>query len=250
MSSFIVMKSKFLISFLIILELILSPSAASAYVQVLGEKDSAGQATTEVDVNVGTVEEIGKNKLEIRGKGKKIEILTDKNTRVIEKPSGKRIDFEKIKKEDRIATFATPSAQASKSAHIVLVKPKREGTEGAKPETRRRAIYGLVREINGNILVISHPLKDKARYKVGVVDGTVIKIKDIVSPTIADIHVGDRVAAVGEIVGDVLFVKRVHVIPGKAIGLLERVATRSATTSPSPTAIPSVTPVTSPVPTP
>ena len=216
-----------------------SPGAVSAYVQVLGEKDASGQVKREgkpFDVNVGSVESSKPDKLEITNRGKKIEVHTEKNLKIIETPSGKRIAPGQIKKDDRVATFGAPN-DASKSAHLILVKPK-HATDSAKPETRRRAVYGLVREIKGNILVISHPLKDDPRYKVAVVDSTLIKKKGVANPTIADIKVGDRVSAVGNWTADLLMAKKVHVIPGHAFGLLQKVATGSA----SPTATPSATP--------
>lgn len=230
------MKSKILISGLITLSIIIVPTSVSAYVQVLGDKDSASEQGKRVDVNIGTVKDVKPGKIEIENKGKKLEIFTDKNTRILEKRHGKPTTPGLLKVDDRVAIFGTPSA-ASKSAHLLLVKPKKDAT-GSAELARRRAVYGLVREINGNILVISHPLKDDPRYKVGVIDTTVIKKKGIANPTISDIKVGDRVSAVGNWTADLLMAKKVHVIPGHAFGLLQKVATGSATPSATPSASP------------
>jgi len=235
---------KLLIAVLITLSIIIAPTSALAYVQVLGKKDLPPGQEKKIDVNVGRVEKNNSGKLEINNKGKKVEINTNTDSTIFEKPSGKRIAPGQIKKDDEVATFKKPN-DATGSAHLILVKPKKEGTEGAKPETRRRAVYGLVRSVSGNMLVISHPLKDNPRYQVDV-GGALIRIKGIASPTAADIKVGDRVSAVGVWSGDVLAAKMVHVIPGRAIGLLEKVATGSASPTATPSATPTATPSASP----
>ncbi|OGD92366.1 hypothetical protein A2697_02670 [Candidatus Curtissbacteria bacterium RIFCSPHIGHO2_01_FULL_41_44] len=239
------MKDKVFAIVLITLTVLITPSIALAYTQVLGVKDTASGQTKkhEVDVDVGRVNDVKPGKVEIEHKGKKIEVKTGQGTSIIEKPSGKKLTPFQLKKDDRIATFANPNATGS--ANLILVKPK-SATESAKPETRRRAVYGLVREINGNILVVSHPIKDNPRYNVEVVEGTIIKIKGLEAATIGNIKAGDRVTAVGNWSGDNLIAKKVHVIGGRAIGLLERIATGSATPSaslsPSPFSSPEISP--------
>lgn len=228
-----------IIPFLMILAVIIAPTAILAYPQVLGKKEGFN-----VDVNVGKVENVKPPRVEFRSQGRTIEIEATKSTRIIEKPSGKKITPAQIKKNDHIATFANPNATSS--ANLILVKPATGSAEVR--ETRRRAVYGLVREINGNILVVSQPTRDNPRYNVEVVEGTVIKIKGLAAATIGNIKVGDRVAAVGKWSGDNLVAKRVHVIPGRAIGLLERIATGSATPSASLTPSPSSSPEISPTP--
>ena len=244
------MTSKFLISVLITLSIIIAPTSALAYVQVLGTKDGAPgqakknekQAGVEVDVNVGRVEQIKDGLLSIKSQDKKFEILTDVNTKVIEKPKGQAAAPGILKKNDRVAIFATPSAEASRGAHLLLFKP---ATASAQPETRRRAVYGLVRQKNGSQIVVSHPLKDSSRFTIEAALAK-IKVKGIDAASAFDINVGDRVAAVGVWSGDVLIAKIVHVIPGKATGLLEKVATGSASPTATPSATPTATPSASP----
>ena len=232
------MKKRLIPTILIISASLLFPSVIFAYPQVLGKKDARGQIKKqEVDVTVGTVEEVGPNKIGVKTKqGQKVEIGTDNNTKFLEKPSGRKLVPGQIKKADMVATVATASAQATISAKLVLV---RSATDSAVLK-KRRAVYGLVRSISGNILVVSHPIRDNPRYTIQVVETTSVKIKGFAQATIGDVRVGDRMAAVGNWQDEVLVAKRVHVIPGKAIGLLERVGTRSAT--PSATATPSASP--------
>ena len=231
------MRNKFPLLFLLIPLLLLAfPNIVLAYTQVLGVKDARGQVKKqEVDVTVGTVDRVLPNKIGILTReGKKVEVNTNNQTKFLEKPSGKKLGPELLKKDDKVATFATGSAQATVFAKLVLVKP---ATDSAVLK-KRRAVYGLVRSINGNRLVVSHPIRDDPRYTIEVVDATFIKVKGIEGATIEAIRVGDRIAAVGIWQDEILVVKRVHVIPGKAIGLLERIGTRSATPSATDSATP------------
>lgn len=210
-----------------------------------------GQAKKQaIEAVVGRIKDVKPGKIEVNSQGKVIEINTGKNPPIVEKPSGKKLNPAQLKKNDQIATIATSGAVASTSPRFVLIKP---ATAAASTRPMRRAVYGLVREITGNILTVSHPIKDNPRYKVQAIDTTVIKIKGLASPTVANIKVGDRVAAVGNWSDDILIAKRIHVIPGKAIGLFKKIGTPSATISaiPSPTSTPSATatPSASPEPT-
>jgi hypothetical protein len=247
------MTTKFFISSLTIAtSLVILPGVVLAYQQVLGKQEAPGQIKKqEVEVAVGRVENVKPGKIEVMSRGKKIEVNTATGTAIIEKPSGKPLNLGQLKKNDQIATIATPSATATISARLVLVRPATgSATISATLKPARRAVYGLVREINGNILTVSHPLKDNPRYKVQVIDTTLIKIKGLAAPTLADIKVGDRVAAVGNWSNDILVAKRVHVIPGKAVGLFERISTKSATPSATATPTATLTPTATPTPTP
>jgi len=241
------MRKLFSLITLLILIFLITPSIAQAVEQVLGKEDAPGQIKKQetADVNVGTVEEVKPGKVKIKTKGKNAEIETDENTEIIEKPSGKKLAPGQIKKNDKIATFKK-DAQATGSADLVLVKP---ATESAKFK-KRRGIYGLVRNINGTSIVISHPIKDDPRYTIQVTENTFIKIKGVEGATIADISLNDRLTAVGNWDGDVLVVKRIHIIPGKATGLFDKIATDSASPAGTPSATPTATPSASPVVTP
>ena len=163
----------------------------------------------------------------------------DKNTKIVEKPSGKKINQGQLKKDAQIATFEKKKDQATSSADLVIVN---QATPSASLQHKRRAVYGLVRNITGNNIIVSHPIKDNPRYTLKVTESTYIKIKGLANATISDIKIGDRITGVGNWDGDILFVKKIHVIPGKAIGLMQKVATGSA----SPTATPSAAPTTQP----
>lgn len=236
-------KNKFILSLLVgIFVLSIFPSMISAYSQILGKKDAPGQQKKqETDINVGTVDRVSPGKVKIKTHGKSVEVTTNKNTKIIDKPSGKVLSPGQIKKNDKIATF---SSEATGSADLILVK---SASPSASLQKKRRAVYGLVRSIDGNNIVVSHPIKDNPRYTIQVTGNTFIKIKGLVSATIADINLNDRLTAVGNWDGDVLVVKRIHVIPGRAIGLFEKIATESATPSATASATPSGTPSASPL---
>ena len=238
------MKKKFYTYFLTVAFLFLiSPTIVFSYPQILGKNDAPGQQKKqEVDVNVGTVEEVGPGKVKVKAHGMSTEVITDKKTTILEKPSGKKLNQGQINKDDKIATF-NKKFEATNSADLILVKP---ASPSASLQKKRKAVYGLVRSINGNNIVVSHPIKDDPRYTIQVTANTYIKIKGITSATIADIKLGDRLAAVGNWDGDVLVVKRIHVIPGKAIGLMQKIATESAFPSATPSATPIATPSASP----
>jgi hypothetical protein len=245
------MKSRFVtFSLMFAVSMVFLPAIVLASQQVLGKQEAPGQIKKQVsvEVNVGRIEEVKPGKIEIKSQGKKIEINTATESAIIEKPSGVKLNLGQLKKNDQIAIIATPSVNlASISARLILIKSAtKSATISAALKPTRRAIYGLVREINGNILTVSHPIKDNPRYKVQVIGTTIIKMKGLPSPILGDIKVGDRIAAVGDWSGDILVAKKVHVIPGKAIGLFGRLATKSATpsatASPSATATPSATP--------
>lgn len=226
---------------LILISFLFSISLASvfAYGQVLGKKDAKGQIKKQnVEVNVGTVKEVGNDKVKVKTNKKDVEVKTNKNTKIIGKPGNTKLSPGQIKKGDKIATFESKKTEATGTPQLMLVK---HATDSAKVK-KRRAVYGLVREIGADTLVVSHPIKDNPRYTIQVTADTYIKIKGMEVATITDIKINDRLAAVGRWNGDVLVVKRIHVIPGKAIGLFEKVATPSAIPSATPSASPTATP--------
>src|SRR3989338_1008183 len=234
------MKAKLLSILIIIFLILIFPNVIFAYSQVLGKKDAKGQIKKqEVEVNVGRIEEVESGKIKLKTKEKDIEVNKNKNTKIIEKPSGKKINQGQLKKNSQIATFEKKNNQATSSADLVIVK---QASPSASLQKKRRAVYGLVRSLNGNNIIVSHPIKDNPRYTLLVTKNTYIKIKGLASATISDIKIGDRLTGVGNWEGDVLVVKRIHVIPGKSIGLLEKIATGSASPTATPSAISTVSP--------
>ena len=235
------MKTKFyLLTLTIIFLILLFPSVIFAYSQVLGKKDAKGQIKKqEVEVNVGRIEEVKPEKIIVKTKDKNIEVNTNKNTKIVEKPSGKQINQGQLKKDAQIATFEKKKEQATGSADLVIVN---QATSSASLQQKRRAVYGVVRTITGNNIIVSHPIKDNPRYTLQVTDSTYIKIKGLASATISDIKIGDRITGVGNWDGNILVVKKIHIIPGKAIGLMQKVATDSASTAATSSAVPTIQP--------
>ena len=243
------MKEKLISIITIILSLAITPGIVLAYPQVLGKDDAPGQQKKTEDVNVGQIENVQPGRVEVKSQGKKFDVFTNESTVILEKPNGKPLSVGQLKKNDQIAIFATPSANATKSARLLLIRSATgSATTSAGLAAKRRAVYGLIREINGTVLTISHPIKDNPKYQVEVIDLTQIKIKGIAAPTLGDLKVGDRVSAVGIWDGDILVAKIVHVIPGKATGLFNKVGTPSATVTATPSATPTATASATPTP--
>ena len=70
----------------------------------MGKKDAKGQIKKqEVEVNVGRIEEVKPEKIVVRTKDKNIEVNMDKDTKIVEKPSGKKINQGLLVEIDNIA---------------------------------------------------------------------------------------------------------------------------------------------------
>lgn len=111
----------------------------------------------------------------------------------------------------------------------------------------KRAVYGIVQEKSAGKLTIKHPKKDetwtiktdgKTKFSAKL-DGKIGKVK------FDDIEVGDRIISIGIPTkeSNTLLTKLIHVIPGKAKGLL-------ASPSPKPSSSPTPSPSPRPAPTP
>ncbi len=117
-------------------------------------------------------------------------------------------------------------------------------------EVKRRAVYGVITAISDHTLTVSHPVyPQRTQYSVIVDDKTLLKIKGKETGTLADLKVGLRMAAVGNLnEAGLILAQIIHVIPGKAIGLFKKnpVATASAKPSTGPSSTPSASPTFSP----
>lgn len=102
------------------------------------------------------------------------------------------------------------------------------------PIATRRAVYGIVQSIEKSAIMIKHPKKDETwtiqtNDKTRVTEKLDTKVEKVM---VKDIEVGDRIAAVGEPAKgetNTITARLIHVIPGKATGLL-----KSPKASPSP----------------
>lgn len=136
-----------------------------------------------------------------------------------------------IAKGDAVAVASSDQSTAS----LITIAAK-----GTLTPTRSRVFFGIVssREAtsSGTILSLKHP-KDDTFAKALVSTQTTITAKGIDKPTIDDIKASDKVAVSGaDDAKEILQAKRLFLLPGRARGLLDRLASPSA--SPSKGALP------------
>jgi len=224
-----------------------------------GKKDAAfGQQKKEEKAIIGNVGEIQGNKLFVEDKGNKktTETLIDSNTEIVGK--NKPTNLSQIKRRDLVAIISTDSATASPGGSIK--KAIKVFVDDASPSAtaKRQAVQGVITGINGGIITIAHQVHHDRTTNISTTAQTTITIKGSVGiPTVADLQIGMRVVAVGDLNEDnTIVANRIHVIPGKGLGLPKvnssspsaslsitpPPATGSATPSATPTATSSGTP--------
>jgi len=142
--------------------------------------------------------------------------------------------------KDLIALESTTSADRLPGVKVKKLDVT-EATEGAK--LSRHAVSGVITAIEGNTMTVSHLIHRERTWTVLVNAQTVITGKDVATGS-ATLAIGMRIAAVGQPTELGLLAERIHIIPGKTIGVWKRfpVATESAQVSPTPIASPSATP--------
>lgn len=113
-------------------------------------------------------------------------------------------------------------------------------------QLKRRAVMGVIAEIKGNILTLTHQIKTGSKYTVILTPDTIIKSKSATSS--ASLIVGLRIAVVGDPGVEGITARLIHIIPGLATGIFNRqpIATPSAFPSVIPTASPTATPSATP----
>lgn len=213
------------------------------------KKEEKGQKAT-----IGGVQQVTTSSVVVEEKKlkKKTEAIVDQNTQIVGQEK-KTLKLNAIKPKDLVAIISTESAVATppgflKKALKIFVKP---ATPSA--QLKRRAVYGVITGISGQIITLAHPTQRERVYSLLANEQTVIKIKGVVDATFADLAVGQRIAAVGDLnESGVLVAKRIHIIPGKATGIFERypVATPTAILTITPTTTPSASPTLTPTETP
>ncbi|MBI2405830.1 hypothetical protein HYV21_02150 [Candidatus Microgenomates bacterium] len=109
------------------------------------------------------------------------------------------------------------------------------------PLLPRRPVYGVVQETGSGTLVVKHPKKEDEAWTIKFSSSTRVSAKvdtKIEKVNANTIEVGDRIIAVGSLVSgsvNTITAKLIHVIPGKATGLLSPEPSPSPTQKPSPT---------------
>jgi len=174
------------------------------------------------------------------------EFVQEKNQVKINLKMGKEKMRELAEANSTGVSEGTPSGQMAKKApdapstqvyqvQVVPVSPSMV--------QKRRAISGIITQLNETTIVIAHPNQRERTYVLYINPATVVKSRDSIIPT-ADLAVGNRVVAVGESVTGGLLASRVHVIPGLATGLMQRqpvTQTTPVSTSPTPLISPTLT---------
>ncbi|MBI4059330.1 hypothetical protein HY404_03780 [Candidatus Microgenomates bacterium] len=126
-------------------------------------------------------------------------------------------------------------------------------TMSENPERVRRPVYGVVQTIVDKTITVKHPKAESSpsgkdeiwTVKTSAKTKVTKKVDNkMTSAQVADIAVGDRIIAIGEPVKDsvnTITAKLIHVIPGKATGLI-----KSPSPSPKPTKKPTPSPTATP----
>ncbi len=223
-----------------------------------GKDDAPGQSKKEEQsenksnkgnkpVIVGTVDEITGKKVVVEDKAKnKTDVEIEQDTKVI-RQTGKEKKLGTIKLKDIIAAVKKDK-DATEGGNIKVKKIfVKEASNSA--QLKRRAVMGIITEINGDALTVAHQIHRDRLYTVIINEQTVIKFK---SDTNSDsdeatesadtnnntLAIGQRIAAVGDLnEGGGIIAKMIHIIPGKATGVFKKnpIATPSATIIPTAT---------------
>lgn len=224
-----------------------------------GKKAQApGQAKKEEKAVVGNVDQVKGNSLVVEEKkgNKKTETTVDGTTQVIG-DNKKRLNLKQIKPKDFVAIISTESGTATGAS-----KPKKAvkifvQEASVSAQSKRRAIQGVISNINGNVLTLVHQVHHDRIFTLLVTDQTLVKMKGAESSSSANLQVGMRIVAVGDLNEQgMLVARRIHVIPGLAKGLPKlplatpsgTLGTPSATPIASPSATPTATPSATPTP--
>ncbi|MBI2594198.1 hypothetical protein HYW39_00710 [Candidatus Curtissbacteria bacterium] len=186
---------------------------------------------------VGNVESIKPEKINVeeKGKGKSTEVSVDTSTKVVRQEGQKtQKGIKSLKPSDLVGIVATQSGKGKK-ALVIFAK---DATVYA--QLKRRAIQGIVLENNSGTLTIAHQTQRSRKNIVLTDSNTIVKFKSTIA-TASAIAVGDRIAAMGlpNSLGQIL-ARLIHIIPGKASGILKKfpLATPTATSTATPSTQP------------
>ena len=213
------------------------------------EEKTAGQKVT-----IGSVDKVTENSVTVENKKdkQKTEALIDKATKLIG-ANNKPVKLGALKLKDLIAIISSDSAAATSGGKLKVKKIfVKEASSSA--QLKRRAVMGVITNIQGNTLTLTHQIQRDRTYTVIVSEQTIIHQKTSEasgSATLASLSVGMRIAAVGDLnEGGGIIAKRIHIIPGKATGVFNKnppsTPSASLIASPSGSSSPSASPVVSP----
>ncbi|MBU2577552.1 hypothetical protein KKA69_01850 [Patescibacteria group bacterium] len=237
------------IFFIFLLSFILAqPLKAQYYIgSVLGVKSEKPNSVGESKrMTVGEVEEIKGNRISVEDKkGNKIkEVILDGKTKILNQDN-KPINLMQVKPKDKVAIIATQEPSATDAAGLTNRFKVYVRQQNQVKETKRRAVHGIITNRSGYSITFVHQTQRDRVNRLLVTPNTIIKIKGLVTGTLSDLTVGQRIAAVGDLNSEgVLEAVRIHVIPGLATGIFE-----NKPLTPETIHLPSPTATSSPVPT-
>lgn len=194
--------------------------------------------SSDIKANTGKNQNVVTPEAAAAVKIKETKLVSDFKANLIPPPKQAKLSVGKLK--DLIALESTTSADRLPGVKVKKLDVT-EATAGAK--LSRRAVSGVITAIEGDTMTVSHLIHRERTWTVLVNAQTVITGKDVATGS-ATLTLGMRIAAVGQPTDLGLLAERIHIIPGKAIGVWRRlpVATSSAQVSPTPIASPSATP--------
>ncbi len=105
----------------------------------------------------------------------------------------------------------------------------------SEAQLKRHAVAGVIIDISGGVITLAHQIQRERTYTIYFNNSTEISMKDNNSTESAglssELSIGMRIAVVGIPTDTGLIATRIHVIPGKAVGVFRKqpVATTSAT---------------------
>lgn len=210
------------------------------------QKTNKGQEKKN-EVVVGSVDKVTGNTIQMaEKKGNKQELTIDSETKVVGKDN-KPVKLGAIKVKDIIALVGSPEGDAATKSGNIKVKKVFVQEASMSATMKRRAVQGVITNIAGSVLTVAHQIHRDRVYTVTVLDTTNISSKEASgSASLSLLAVGQRIVAVGDLdeQGGIL-AKQIHIIPGKATGIFERlpVSTPSASITPEISSTPSATPV-------
>ncbi|MFC1711338.1 DUF5666 domain-containing protein [Patescibacteria group bacterium] len=215
------------------------------------DKEEKGKKTDNQAV-VGNVEETAEQYLILTDKKgkKKVKTNIDEDTEIIGKDKNKnKLKF--LKPKDKAAIITDEEASGSPKLKRALKVFHREATASA--QLNRRALQGVITSLSASSITIAHQTQRDRVTTILINNDTAYKLKGVEDASLTDLTLGQRIVVIGDRdEAGVLTARRVHVIPGKAIGIFKRlpVATESAELESSPEATPASSPESTPSATP
>lgn len=187
---------------------------------------------------------IGKFLVKVAGEDKNVD--TNKTTKVFIFDKIKTIStVAKLKLGDQVVVIGEISddTKTMTAKYVLVIRNELDASS-------RKSLYGTVsnRESTDTetfILTIKSPIKDQKEDKYVLNKDTVIKVKDIDSPKLNDIKIGDRVTLVyaEDSETGTKTVTRIYAIPGRAAGLLRDIRESSLSADKKETTTPTSSPI-------